>query len=46
MNQFDTVFNQSKQYFKSHVTKDLKFRKRQLKALSKSIKAHEDDLLH
>lgn len=46
LNQFDTVFNQSKQYFKSHVTKDLKFRKRQLKALSKSIKAHEDDLLH
>ena len=31
--------------FKTHKTKDLKFRKHQLKLLSKSIKNHENDLL-
>ena len=35
----------NQQYFNTHVTKDIKFRKKQLKALSKSIKHHEDQLL-
>lgn len=45
MNSVEQTFEQSKQYFKTHVTKDVKFRKQQLKSLSKSIKNHETELL-
>lgn len=45
MNSVEQTFEQSKQYFKTHVTKDIKFRKQQLKSLSKSIKNHETELL-
>lgn len=46
MNSIEQTFHNSKQYFNTHVTKDLKFRKKQLKLLSKSIKNHEDALLN
>jgi aldehyde dehydrogenase (NAD+) len=45
LNSVEQTFEQSKQYFKTHVTKDVKFRKQQLKSLSKSIKNHETELL-
>ncbi|PHK49497.1 aldehyde dehydrogenase [Staphylococcus edaphicus] len=45
MNSIEQTFHNSKQYFKTHATKDLKFRKKQLKLLSKSIKNHEEALL-
>ena len=35
MNDIEQQFNISKQFFKTNKTKDLKFRKHQLKALSK-----------
>ncbi|MGZ2416879.1 4,4'-diapolycopenoate synthase [Staphylococcus caledonicus] len=38
-------FEESKNFFKTHKTKDIKFRKQQLKLLSKSIKNHENELL-
>ncbi|WP_285813494.1 aldehyde dehydrogenase [Staphylococcus sp. Marseille-Q6910] len=38
-------FDQCKQFFNTHETKNVKFRKKQLKQLSKSIRNHEDDLL-
>ncbi|MEJ7525623.1 aldehyde dehydrogenase, partial [Staphylococcus epidermidis] len=38
-------FYQSKQFFKTNKTKELKFRKHQLKILRKSIKNHENELL-
>ncbi|PNZ70783.1 aldehyde dehydrogenase [Staphylococcus croceilyticus] len=38
-------FENSKTFFKTHKTKDIKFRKQQLKQLSKSIKNHEKELL-
>lgn len=38
-------FEESKNFFKTHKTKDIKFRKQQLKLLSKSIKSHENELL-
>lgn len=38
-------FENSKTFFKTHKTKDIKFRKQQLKQLSKSIKNHENELL-
>lgn len=41
----ETLFSQSKQYFNTHETKELKFRKKRLKALSHSIRNHEKDLL-
>ncbi|SCT18850.1 aldehyde dehydrogenase [Staphylococcus caeli] len=46
MNSIEQTFHNSKQYFNTHVTKDLKFRKKQLKLLSKSIKNHEEALLN
>lgn len=46
MNSIEQTFHNSKQYFNTHATKDLKFRKKQLKLLSKSIKNHEDALLN
>lgn len=45
MNDIEQQFNISKQFFQTNKTKDLKFRKHQLKALSKSIKNHEQALL-
>ncbi|MEJ7495367.1 aldehyde dehydrogenase [Staphylococcus pasteuri] len=45
MNSIEQLFNNSKQYFSTHQTKDIKFRKHQLKMLSKSIKHYENDLL-
>lgn len=45
MNDIEQQFNISKQFFKTNKTKDLKFRKHQLKALSKIIKNHEQALL-
>ncbi|MGW9856316.1 4,4'-diapolycopenoate synthase [Staphylococcus hominis] len=45
MNSIEKQFQESKQFFRTHKTKDIKFRKQQLKLLSKSIKAHETDLL-
>ncbi|RIO39417.1 aldehyde dehydrogenase [Staphylococcus pasteuri] len=45
MNSNEQLFNNSKQYFSTHQTKDIKFRKHQLKMLSKSIKHYENDLL-
>lgn len=45
MNDIEQQFNINKQFFNTHKTKDLKFRKHQLKALSKSIKNHEQALL-
>ncbi|MCS4486914.1 aldehyde dehydrogenase [Staphylococcus americanisciuri] len=36
---------QSKAYFQTHETKSIKFRKKQLKQLAKSIKQHESELL-
>lgn len=45
MNSVEQTFEQSKQYFKTHATKDIKFRKKQLKLLSKSIKYFEAELL-
>ena len=45
MNDIEQQFNISKQFFKTNKTKDLKFRKHQLKALRKSIKNHEQALL-
>ena len=44
MNSIEQSFHNSKQYFNTHETKSLKFRK-QLKQLSKSIKSYENDLL-
>ena len=38
-------FNNSKAFFNTHKTKNLKFRKQQLKLLSKNIKHHENELL-
>lgn len=38
-------FNSSKAFFNTHKTKNLKFRKQQLKLLSKNIKNHENELL-
>ncbi|MCG1071882.1 aldehyde dehydrogenase [Staphylococcus epidermidis] len=38
-------FNNSKAFFNTHKTKNLKFRKQQLKLLSKNIKNHENKLL-
>ncbi|MBM0775202.1 aldehyde dehydrogenase [Staphylococcus epidermidis] len=38
-------FNNSKAFFYTHKTKNLKFRKQQLKLLSKNIKNHENELL-
>ncbi len=38
-------FNNSKAFFNTHKTKNLKFRKQQLKVLSKNIKNHENELL-
>lgn len=37
-------FNNSKAFFNTHKTKNLKFRKQQLKLLSKNIKNHENEL--
>ena len=45
MNSIEQTFHNSTQYFKTHVTKDLKFRRKQLKLLGKSIKNHETALL-
>ncbi|PTF06127.1 aldehyde dehydrogenase, partial [Staphylococcus cohnii] len=45
MNSIEQSFHNSKQYFNTHETKSLKFRKKQLKQLSKSIKNYENDLL-
>ncbi|HLR18668.1 MAG TPA: aldehyde dehydrogenase [Staphylococcus sp.] len=45
MNSIEQTFHNSKQYFNTHETKDLKFRKRQLKLLGKSIKNYENELL-
>lgn len=45
MNSIEQTFHNSKQYFSTHDTKDIKFRKKQLKLLTKSIKNHENDLL-
>lgn len=39
-------FNNSKAFFNTHKTKNLKFRKQQLKLLSKNIKNHENELLN
>ena len=36
-------FNNSKAFFNTHKTKNLKFRKQQLKLLSKNIKNHENE---
>ena len=38
-------FNNSKAFFNTHKTKNLKFRKQELKLLSKNIKNHENELL-
>ena len=38
-------FNNSTAFFNTHKTKNLKFRKQQLKLLSKNIKNHENELL-
>ncbi|WP_437272580.1 aldehyde dehydrogenase [Staphylococcus succinus] len=46
MNSIEQTFHNSKQYFSTHETKDIKFRKKQLKLLTKSIKNHENDLLN
>ncbi|MBF7020583.1 aldehyde dehydrogenase [Staphylococcus sp. 18_1_E_LY] len=45
MNSVEQTFEQSRQYFKTQATKDVKFRKQQLKNLSKSIKNYETELL-
>jgi len=45
LNSIEQSFHNSKQYFNTHETKSLKFRKKQLKQLSKSIKNYENDLL-
>ena len=45
MNSIEQSFHNSKQYFNTHETKSLKFRKKQLKQLSKSIKNYENELL-
>ena len=45
MNSIEQSFHNSKQYFNTHETKSLKFRKKQLKQLSKSIKNYENYLL-
>lgn len=39
-------FNNSKAFFNTHKTKNLKYRKQQLKLLSKNIKNHENELLY
>lgn len=45
MNAIEQKFRTSKQFFNTHQTKDIKFRKNQLKALSKGIKNHENELM-
>ncbi|GGB92136.1 aldehyde dehydrogenase [Staphylococcus nepalensis] len=45
MNLIEQTFHNSKQYFNTHETKSLKFRKKQLKQLSKSVKNYENELL-
>lgn len=45
LNSIDQLFENSKAFFKTHQTKDIKFRKQQLKLLSKSIKHHENEIL-
>ena len=45
MNVIEQTFHNSKKYFDTHETKDIKFRRKQLKLLSKSIRNHEDELL-
>ncbi|QLK86430.1 aldehyde dehydrogenase [Staphylococcus sp. 17KM0847] len=45
MTDFTQHVQQSKDYFNTHETKSLKFRKKQLKCLAKSIKQHEKALL-
>lgn len=45
LNSVEQTFEQNRQYFKTQATKDVKFRKQQLKNLSKSIKNYETELL-
>ncbi|MCU5746187.1 aldehyde dehydrogenase [Staphylococcus sp. SQ8-PEA] len=45
MSNIEALFKDIQRYFNTHRTKDIKFRKKQLKALSKSIKSHENELL-
>lgn len=45
MNEYQTLFNQSQTYFKSQETKSIKFRKKQLKLLAKTIKQHQAELI-
>jgi aldehyde dehydrogenase (NAD+) len=45
LNLIEQTFHNSKQYFNTHETKSLKFRKKQLKQLSKSVKNYENELL-
>lgn len=45
MPSIEQQFNQCKAFFHTQKTKDIAFRKQQLKALRKSIKDHEDELL-
>lgn len=45
MNHIEQNFQNSRQFFKMQKTKDIKFRKQQLKKLSKAIKQYENDLL-
>lgn len=45
MTTIEQIFNRSKSYFNSQQTKDVAFRKHQLKQLSKTIKKYEKDIL-
>ncbi|RIM41729.1 aldehyde dehydrogenase, partial [Staphylococcus capitis] len=45
MNDIEQQFNISKHFFKTNKTKNLNFSNHQLKALSNSIKIHEQALL-
>ena len=45
MNHIEQRFNESKQYFNTQATKNVKFRKQQLKSLRKNIKNNEKALL-
>ena len=45
LNHIEQRFNESKQYFNTQATKNVKFRKQQLKSLRKNIKNNEKALL-
>jgi aldehyde dehydrogenase (NAD+) len=45
MNTYETIFLNQKRFYRTHATKDIAFRKSQLKILYSIIKSNESDIL-